>query len=111
MTPSALPKALFEEAIKLGVGEIVLSFSGGNDEGYLDVRIDVDNDEFEKKIENWAWDAYDYNGAGDGSDYGDDIYYNIKEKTVYTEEWFYERTTQEGENIELEIEEAEEEQE
>jgi hypothetical protein len=42
-------------------------------------------------IENWAWDVYSYSGDGEGSDYGDDIVYDLVNKTVSTSEWFTER--------------------
>ena len=107
MKAQPLPKAIYEKAVELGVEHITLYFSGGNDEGYLEVSLDVENEELSEQIESWAWDVYGYNGAGDGTDYGDNIYYNVKEKTVHTEEWFYERSERGTEPEELEIEESE----
>ena len=93
------PKKLFDRAIELGVEEIVLRFQGGNDEGYLNIEINPDwNAELSEQIENWAWEAYQYNGAGDGSDYGDDITYDLVNKRATVQEWYTART--EGELIE-----------
>jgi hypothetical protein len=105
MTPEPLPKAIHEKALELGINEIVLNWSGGNDEGYLNVEYDKRDvpDYFNDMVENWAWDAYYYNGAGDGNDYGDDISYNLKENTVHTSEWFYERQERDGGTVPLEI--------
>ncbi|MDC0288032.1 hypothetical protein OAL01_01165 [Rubripirellula sp.] len=39
-------------------------------------------------VESWAWQVYKYSGRGDGSDYGDDLYYHLGENTATTEEWY-----------------------
>jgi hypothetical protein len=90
MTPEPLPKAIYDKAKELGVTEIVFRFSGGDDEGYLDVELEGSNDEdFADSVKDWGWDTYGYNGAGDGTQYGDDIFYNIEKNTVTTREWYY----------------------
>lgn len=90
-----LSKAIFDKAISLGVTEIHLNFSGGSDEGYLNVSVlpydEKEGLEFEKEIEDWAWQVYDYSGAGDGNDYGDDVVYDLANKKVKTSEWATER--------------------
>ena len=43
-------------------------------------------------LEGWAWSVYDYSGAGDGNDYGDDITYNLDDGIAEWQEWFMERT-------------------
>lgn len=100
-----LSKEIKAKAESLGVAEIILRFSGGSDEGYLDVetftnpayrelslpqKLSVDS--FEEEVENWAWDVYSYSGAGCGSDYGDDITYDLKDKTITTVGWGMEMT-------------------
>ena len=105
MNAEPLTEEIFNEAKRLGIKRIALSFSGGNDEGYLDVTTEPycsSNDWFEDKIKDWAWGAYDYSGAGDGNEYGDDIVYDIENRKVSTSEWYMQR--QDTEEIELELE-------
>ena len=104
MIPQPLPMKFMTRALSLGVSEIKLNFSGGSDEGHLNIDF-VDNDgkhiwsygdeneglrDLENEIDEWVWDTYHYNGAGDGSGYGDIICYNLKEGTVTTECWWTE---------------------
>jgi hypothetical protein len=120
-----LDKGLFDRAEKLGIAKIVLNFSGGSDEGYLNVEIypsdevmkesgcnhswewrtkglsDNDRkkiDQLNSDIEEWAWENYSYSGAGDGSSYGDDVEYDLVEKKATISEWWYERT--QGDDVE-----------
>jgi hypothetical protein len=109
MTAQPIPKAIYNKAKELGITEIVLKFSGGNDEGHLYVETNPYNSELESEIEDWAWEAYDYNGAGDGTDYGDTITYDLASNKVSTEEWFHVVQTTTGETDKLEIAEEEEE--
>ena len=44
-------------------------------------------DALESDIDDWAWDVYEYGGAGDGSDYGDDIEYDLVNMQVTTSGW------------------------
>ncbi len=106
MEAKPLTKVLHEKAKKLGVERIYLAFSGGNDEGYLNVRIEHElgydyinglEEEGRKEIhqlvdeiESWAFDAWAYSGAGDGNPYGDDITYDLKTNMVSTSEWWTE---------------------
>lgn len=104
MRAGALPKAIYDKAKELGIDTIILHFSGGNDEGYLSVETSPKhNQEFNDDIETWAWEEYNYNGAGDGSDYGDDITYNLETNEVSTEEWYHVVERSNGENNKLEI--------
>ena len=102
-------KELFARCKELGVDEVKLRFSGGSDEGFLDVEIAWANDEYKQDsglytaIENWAWDVYGYSGAGDGSDYGDDITYDFKNGKVHTSSWYTEPQYHAGEDEDLEI--------
>lgn len=102
MTPQPLPMKFMTRALSLGVSGIKLNFSGGSDEGHL--NIDFMNSEgqyiytysdgkeglsdLENEIDDWVWNTYHYNGAGDGRGYGDIIRYNLKEGTVTTEAWW-----------------------
>ena len=67
--------------------------------------------DLKQEIEEWAWEAYSYSGAGDGSDYGDDITYNLVENTVETQEWFTSRDYQGSVDHDLLLEESEPEEE
>ena len=102
MNAEPLNKEIYNKALKLGITKITLNFSGGSDEGCLNVDVDSLNDlvvsqDFLNELENWAWEAYSYSGAGDGNDYGDDIVYDLVNKKVTTSEWFTERRYDEGE--------------
>lgn len=86
MNIEPLNSEIIKIAKLLGISVITLEFSGGSDEGYLSVEISPWPKSKAGKdaaaalvntIEKWAWDAYDYNGAGDGQDYGDNIVYEI----------------------------------
>ena len=131
----ALPKHIYNKAIELNVGKIILHWSGGSDVGYLNISLygkdnsDPKNEDnkstsdyrhicFERKahlpleaytfsdeIESWAEDAYDYNGAGDGTDYGDDVTYDINKKTIVISSWCLERFY--AEKVEMTEEDAE----
>lgn len=104
MTPQPLPLRFMTRALSLGAIKIKLNFSGGSDEGHL--NIDFMNSEgqylytygegpeglrdLENEIDDWVWNTYHYNGAGDGRSYGDIICYNLEEGTVTTEVWWTE---------------------
>jgi len=92
MQVEPLKKELFDRAKEAGVTKIVLRFSGGNDEGFLDIELGGLDYSSEYKslwgdIENWVWDVYSYSGAGDGTSYGDDITYDLVAGKVTTQEW------------------------
>lgn len=98
MKAEPLSKEIYNKAKKEGVDKIILQFSGGNDEGYLDVqligedsenlRYDENSRTLSREIEDWAWKVYHYSGAGDGSNYGDNITYDLVKGEVSTEEWY-----------------------
>lgn len=99
MNAEPINKELYNKLIAAGITRVTLNFSGGSDEGYLDVTIEPHLDpgdeavrNFIKEVEDWAWSVYGYSGAGEGSDYGDDIEYDLVNKKVRTSEWFMERT-------------------
>lgn len=103
-----LSKAIHDKAKELGVKLIVLRFSGGNDEGYLQVETDPYDQAFESEIEDWAWGVYNYNGAGDGTDYGDTITYDLEKGEVSADEWYHVVQSEKGGTHKLEIAEDEE---
>ncbi len=103
-----LSKKIYDKAVSLGVTQIELKFSGGSDEGYLTVYVNDEkgfesNTELEQEIEGWAWQAYGYSGAGDGNDYGDDIVYDLLNKTATVSSWSMQRTEDVPEIGSLEI--------
>lgn len=108
MNIEPLSKKIYDKAVSLGITQIALHFSGGSDEGYLNVYVNNEkgfssNTEFEQEIEEWAWDTYDYSGAGEGNDYGDDIVYDLVKKTATSESWYMARTEGDSESDDLEI--------
>lgn len=112
MEIKSIPQTIVDEALAIGATNIVLYFSGGNDEGYLDVVLYTSDKALEpsdaskalvKVIEQWVDDAYPYNGAGDGVDFGDTIEYDLSKGLVTHEEWFYKRVENKAEQ-KLEIE-------
>lgn len=104
VTPHPLPMKFMTRALSLGVSKIRLNFSGGSDEGHLHIGFVADDgrpilayafnneslQDLENEIDTWVWNTYHYNGAGDGTGYGDIICYNLKEGTVTTETWWTE---------------------
>ena len=55
MKAQPLKKEIYNKAKELGVDKITLKFSGGNDEGYLDVELEPDwNQDLATEIEDWA---------------------------------------------------------
>jgi hypothetical protein len=91
MKAQPLSKDIYNKAKELGIEKIFLKFSGGSDEGNLQVDLypyDKHDDTLQNEIDDWAWEVYSYSGAGDGSDYGDDITYDLVEGKVSTSEWY-----------------------
>jgi hypothetical protein len=112
MKAEPLKKAIYDKAKELGITNILLKFSGGHDEGYLDVEFDdykKYNQDFVNEIEEWAWEVYSYSGAGVGNEYGDNINYDIENNKVSTSEWHH--VVEEGDSGEEELELAKDEKE
>lgn len=98
-----LPKDLYDRAKNLSVGKIELQFSGGSDEGHMNAQLSLilsplkDKNELleienlEQDVHDWMEKTWNYSGAGDGTDYGDDITYDLVENTVSTSCWCYVR--------------------
>lgn len=123
LSPINLPKAIFNRAVELGVKSITLNFRGGNDEGYLDVFIIEKKDpkqlkpaerskgisDLEMEIQSWADNAYEYSGAGDGTEYGDDVTYDLEKMKASTSSWCMERVDGEDEEFDFKAEDDEDE--
>jgi hypothetical protein len=96
MNIEPLKKEIYDRAIAADIERITLSFSGGSDEGHLEVCCtDAAGDHVQTAliddIEEWAWTVYSYSGAGDGHDYGDDIVYDLKSMQASHDEWWMDR--------------------
>lgn len=109
MNIQPLNKDIYNRAVAIGVTKIILNFSGGSDEGYLNITLlpwdQNKRDDYAKlnaDIEDWTWQVYSYSGAGDGGEYGDDIEYDLVNKKVTTSEWHMART--EGDTAEMSLE-------
>ena len=110
-----IPKKLYDDAKAVGVKKIFIELSGGSDEGYCSVNVSFANNDTENNpkrfecieaIEEWANEVYgdEYNGAGDGTDYGDDITYDLENNTASTNEWVMRRVDFDVNTEELKIE-------
>ena len=114
MTPKPLPKSIYSEAIRLGVVEIELAFSGGSDEGVLDVRLwtssDVDperrsaSDQFlsgpgrdlQREVEEWGSDTFYCASPVEGmptrvlafGEFGETIVYDLERQVVSVRGWW-----------------------
>ena len=107
MRAKPLTKEIYNKAKELGYTNIILHFSGGNDEGNLDIEFapydkKYDN-ELAREIEDWAWEVFSYSGAGDGNDYGDDLDYDLVNGKVSTSEWFTSRQEGDSDDENLQI--------
>jgi hypothetical protein len=94
----ALARELYAKLRGAGIIRVDINWSGGSDEGNLDVNLyrareeyPVDDRTLSSAVEEWAYDAFDYSGAGDGNDYGDDYVYDLIAHTVTHSEWFHQR--------------------
>ena len=104
MNIEPLSKKIYDKAVSLGISRIELKFSGGNDEGYLYVYLDRTDNEFEQEIEGWARQAYGY--SGDIARLlvsGDDVVYDLLNKTATASSWYMQRTEGGSEEAALEI--------
>ncbi len=109
-----IKKSLYDKLKAQGVNRVKLCFSGGSDEGFLDVFIYPELDYHDEavrnlveEVETWAWDTYSYSGAGEGNDYGDNITYDLENNKVETEEWFMQRTYGDSDEDTLVVEDEE----
>jgi hypothetical protein len=89
-----IDKDLADKLKSEGVDRATLNFQGGDDSGYLTVDLEFAEEadksydyDLARQVEDWAWTVYRYNGAGDGTDYGDDVVYDFKANTVHHDGW------------------------
>jgi len=94
LKPEPIPLRFVTRALTLGVDKITLHWSGGSDEGYLHVSFSGSEEvtwdatrDLGTEITTWGEETYYYNGAGDGTSYGDDVTYYLKEGRVSVQEW------------------------
>ena len=95
MNIEPIPYEIIDKAKKAGVHTITLNFSGGSDEGYLDITLNeggLADDSLESEIEEWAWEVYEYSGAGDGNEYGDEIVYDLISMKATITDWHMSRS-------------------
>ena len=99
MNIEPIPSHLYKRLVEAGVKAVHLSWSGGSDEGLLDVIITHESEgrlptaawDLQSVVDDWAWDVYSYSGAGDGNDYGDDIRYDLTTMKATHSEWYMSR--------------------
>jgi hypothetical protein len=110
----ALDRELYTKLKDAGIACVFLHWSGGSDEGELSVGLyrarndfPIDDRNLETAVENWAYDAFQYSGAGDGNDYGDDYIYDLRDHTVTHSEWFHQRVEGDTEQQPLRLDGAE----
>lgn len=103
MTIQPLPKLLHQKLIAAEIKQFVVELSGGSDQGNLQIGIYPYIPELRDELYEWAYDHYPYNGAGDGTDYGDDIEYDLINNTVSHTEWTTERTDTYQGSVELDV--------
>jgi hypothetical protein len=103
-----LKKEIYDKAVAAGIKQIMLNFSGGNDEGCLYISTYPDyNSAIAGEVESWAWEVYEYSGAGDGSEYGDEITYDLVNKKASSQEWYTSRVDGDYDSDDLVIDENE----
>jgi hypothetical protein len=99
-----LSKKIHDKAKEMGIQKISLKFEGGNDEGHLNVHTDPQYLDFEREIYEWAWGTYPYNGAGDGTDYGDNITYDLGSGKASHQSWYFQPKYDDPTSVTLEVE-------
>ena len=93
----AIPKKLYDKAKALQVTAIDINVSGGSDNAYVNVDITTSADwvaehrRLVAELEAWVWNSISYSGAGDGTDYGDDVTIDLLTDEVTTTSWHMER--------------------
>jgi hypothetical protein len=98
-------KNLYDLLKENNVKSFELRFSGGSDEGYLDVHIEYDQpmdasntvspannqkETIETVLYDAAMEGFAYSGAGDGNAYGDNYYFDLETGEIRHEEWYME---------------------
>jgi hypothetical protein len=117
MDAEPLSKEIYDKAKSIGVTAIRLEFQSGIYEGYLTVVLEyggkhqLDDDEFVRQIDDWAWEVYDYPGAGEEVAYGDIVVYDLMNNQVVVEEWHHEIVSSKSKPVALQLAEPEDEDE
>mgnify|MGYP005859133059 CR=1 FL=1 len=102
ITTTSISSALSNYLKDREVYKFTLNFSGGSDQGYLEVSIEKDGipepinlwdgnleeKEIIETITDAAWNGIPYSGAGEGQDYGDVYVFDLKKNQVHHSEWF-----------------------
>lgn len=106
----ALDRELYAKLRAAGIVRVDINWSGGSDEGYLDVNLyragdalPINDQDLSAAVETWAEGAFDYSGAGDGNDYGDDYVYDLLAHMVTHSEWYHQRVEGGTERSPLEL--------
>ena len=114
--PMPLSRKLYDKALQKKIQVIRLEFEGGDDEGCLRVLFynqswnEIEDITFANEVEDWAWDIYDYSGAGDGSRYGDTVTYDLEKMMVRADEWWQVVEKERGVPQKLELADTEDEE-
>jgi len=103
MTIQPLPKLLHQKLLAAEIVRFVVELSGGSDCGNLEIQTYPYSPELRDELYEWAYDHYPYNGAGDGTDYGDNIEYDLVNNTVSHMEWTMERTDTYQGSVKLDV--------
>jgi hypothetical protein len=101
ITPQPIPAELYSKMIEAGIEKLELKFEGGSDEGWCytscynaeHMPLTDEQRKVQLEAEEWAEETYHYSGAGDGTPYGDDVTYDLKNMTYEHEEWYMARAT------------------
>ena len=99
-----VPKKFFDQAKALDVEKIVIEFSGGSDEGHIDVYFNPSSwkpgeglppgrSELMRLMNDWAFEKMCFSGAGP-PDHGGSITYCLKTNKVSVERWVMTCTTE-----------------
>ena len=120
LTETSISKDLKKLILEAGGTSFDVRWSGGSDEAYLDVELRCFDGSVHMLSEDHpglqplkvaqdlifeaAEDGFDYSGAGDGSDYGDDYTYDLLANTITHQEWYMVQKDEEPTQSELEVE-------
>jgi len=114
-----LPREIFRRCIEENITSIRLGFSGGSDEGHLDVILSTPEGRVETwkltqiishqnikvlddMIHDWSAEKYPFGGAGEGTQYGENITYDLVNGSVTTQSWGYQYVESEERNDSME---------
>lgn len=100
--PEPIPKALYEELRKAGVGSFEVKLTACGDEGLVEVALYDEGGLYifpngepgcpEFEVSDWADEAFNFSGSG--SDYGDVYHYDLMSGIVRHDSWHMETSVQ-----------------